>query len=71
MFASNPDGKKRGMDAQIQADADHITPIRCSHCAAKAHLVRRLAAITGDGRGELRVFACADCKERTEMFIRD
>lgn len=51
--------------------ADYITPIRCSHCDANAHLVRRLPAITGDGRGELRFFECADCKEQTDMFIRD
>ena len=51
--------------------ADHITPIDCSHCARDAHLVQRLPAITGDGKGELRVFVCADCTQRTEMFIRD
>lgn len=51
--------------------ADHVTPIRCSHCAAKAHLMQRLPAITGDGRGEIRIFECADCGARTEMFIRD
>jgi hypothetical protein len=51
--------------------ADHITPIGCSHCAGNAHLVERLPAVTGDGRGELRLFACAVCQQRTEMFIRD
>ena len=51
--------------------ADHITPIGCSYCGSKAHLLRRLPAITGDGRGELRIFECAGCTERTEMFIRD
>ena len=51
--------------------ADHMTPISCSHCAANAHLVQRLPAITGDGKGELRFFVCADCQARTEMFIRD
>ena len=35
--------------------ADHMTPISCSHCAANAHLVQRLPAITGDGKGELHV----------------
>jgi hypothetical protein len=53
------------------ATADHVTPIGCSHCAGNAHLVQRLPAITGDGKGELRVFACERCHQRTEMFIRD
>lgn len=51
--------------------ADHITPIRCSHCTGNAHLVLRLPAITGEGKGELRVFACEHCPQRTGMFIRD
>ena len=51
--------------------ADHVTPIRCSYCGANAHLMRRLPAITGDGKGELRSFTCADCQAPTEMFIRD
>ena len=50
---------------------DHVTPIRCSHCAANAHLTQRLAAVTGDGKGEIRIFECAACKQRTDMFIRD
>ena len=53
------------------AMADHVTPIRCSYCGADAHLMQRLPAITGDGKGELRLFACAECRAPTEMFIRD
>jgi hypothetical protein len=51
--------------------ADHVTPIRCSYCGADAHLLRRLPAVTGDGRGELRIFRCDACRQRTDMFIRD
>jgi len=51
--------------------ANHVTPIDCSRCAGDAHLMQRLPAITRDGKCELRVFVCADCTQRTEMFIRD
>ena len=50
---------------------DYITPIRCPHCAANSHLVHRIKAVTGDGKGEIRSFECADCKAITEMFVRD
>ena len=49
----------------------YITPIICPNCTANAHLMRRSPAITGDGRGEIRTFECLDCKQLTEMFIRD
>ena len=53
------------------ATPDHITPIICPHCSANAHLIRRTAALTGDGKGEIRTFECTDCKGLTEMFVRD
>ena len=50
----------------------YITPIDCPNCSrAAAHMIRRFEAITGDGRGEIRVFECSNCKALTEMFVRD
>jgi hypothetical protein len=48
-----------------------IMPIRCKYCGGDAHLVRRQPALTGDGKGEIRSFACIVCFERTETFVRD
>jgi len=47
----------------------HITPIACSFCGDTAHLMRRMPAVTGDGRGEIRTFECIKCRGHTEMFI--
>jgi hypothetical protein len=52
-------------------DPTHITPIKCPHCGGSARLMRREPAVTGDGAGEIRTFECAQCREHTEMFIRD
>lgn len=55
----------------IPVEPTYITPITCSNCGGKAHLVRRSPAITGEGKGEMRTFECFDCDERAEMFIRN
>ena len=55
----------------IRITSTHITPINCAHCAGAAHMTGRFDAITGDGRGEIRIFECSDCDELTEMFVRD
>ena len=50
----------------------HLTPIDCPSCGnATAHLSRLLEAVTGDGKGEIRVFECFDCEAITEMFVRN
>jgi hypothetical protein len=49
----------------------YITPIKCPHCQGEARLIHRSPAITGDGKGEMRIFTCDRCSERTELFIRD
>jgi hypothetical protein len=48
----------------------HMTPIICPACGSSAaHMKRRSEAVTGDGKGEIRVFECSDCKALTEMFV--
>ena len=50
----------------------YLTPINCPTCErGAAHLTHLLEAITGDGKGEIRVFECSNCRARTEMFVRD
>ena len=50
----------------------HDTPIICPSCGSPtAHLTHLIEAITGDGKGEIRVFECFACKALTEMFVRN
>ena len=50
----------------------HLTPIDCPSCgSATAHLTHLLEAITGDGKGEIRVLECFNCTAHTEMFVRN
>ena len=49
------------------ASPDHMTPIKCKHCGADAHLIRLQPA--GSGL-EKRTFECARCQQQTTITIQ-
>ena len=42
----------------------------CSHCGAKAHVIRR-SPDPGNPKGEIRTFTCSDCGKQTEIVVLD
>ena len=47
-----------------------VTPIACQGCGAKGYIVRR-SPLPDDPAGEIRIYVCGECGERTEMAVKD
>ena len=46
-----------------------VTPIECQRCGAKGYVVRR-SPLSHDPAGDIRIYVCGECGERTEIVVK-
>jgi hypothetical protein len=46
-----------------------VTQIDCQSCGAKGYIVRR-SPLPEDPAGEIRIYVCGECGERTEIVVK-
>jgi DNA-directed RNA polymerase subunit RPC12/RpoP len=46
-----------------------VTAIDCQRCGAKGYVVRR-SPLSDDPAGEIRIYVCGECGERTEIVVK-